>query len=118
MVKFIKSLPFCAKVTVLFIIMAALNYQLALAAPGGTDTIGEQLLTSSTTTMSSLLVLIANVVRIALGIGALVTLVLAIFNLIKGEREAAQKIGYWVVGLALGFALISVVVSVVTTNVQ
>lgn len=114
MVNFIKTLSLRAKVAILCAIVALSNSQFALAQG---EQIGENILRQSTTTMNNLLALIANVVRIALGIGALVTLVLAIFNLIKGEREAAQKIGYWVVGLALGFALITVVVNVVSGSV-
>lgn len=114
MVNFFKNLSLRAKVAVLSAIVAVCNSQFALAQG---ENIGQDILRESTSTMNNLLGLIANVVRIALGIGALVTLVLAVFNLIKGEREAAQKIGYWVVGLALGFALITVVVRVVSTSV-
>lgn len=87
---------------------------LAFAQGENYDQIGQTILERSATTMNSLVVGVANVVRAAIGLGALVTLVIAIFNVIKGDREAAQKIGYWVVGLALGFVLISVVVNVIS----
>lgn len=73
--------------------------------------IGSDLLNSSADSMKGLVFGLVRVLQIALGLGALVTLVLVIFNVFKGEREAAQKIGWWVIGLALGFALISVVAS-------
>ena len=114
MVNFFKKLFLSGRVA---LCSAAVALGSAFEAAAQEDVIGTQILRTSTRTMSSLLVDIANVVKIALGIGALVTLVIVIYNLIKGEREAAQKIGYWVVGLALGFALIQVVVSVVTSNV-
>lgn len=50
-----------------------------------------------------------SLLKIVLGIGALITLVMVIFNIFKGEREAAQKMAWWVVGLSVGFALIAIV---------
>ena len=55
--------------------------------------------------------LINNIVRflqIGLGIAALVTLVMTIYNVFKQEREAATKLVWWVVGLAIGFALLTI----------
>ena len=38
---------------------------------------------------------------------------MVIFNMFKGEREAASKLGWWVAGFAIGFVLIEVVKNVV-----
>lgn len=76
--------------------------------------IGSEILDASADAMKSIVTNLVKVLQIALGVGALVTLVLVVFNILKGEREAAQKIGWWVVGLALGFALISVVANQIT----
>lgn len=70
---------------------------------------GALLLNEAAQTMGSLVDGVVRIIQIAMALGALITLALAIFNVMKGEREAAQKLGYWVIGLALGFALISVV---------
>lgn len=56
---------------------------------------------------------IVQLLQIVLGIGALVTLVMVLFQVFKGEREAASKIAWWVAGLAVGFVLITVVKNIV-----
>ena len=78
---------------------------------GGTE--GAQILDQASQTMGSLVDGVVRIIQIAMGLGALITLALAIFNIMKGEREAAQKLGYWVIGLALGFALVSVVAGLI-----
>lgn len=72
---------------------------------------GTQALSQAGNSMSSLIQSLARVVQIALALGALVTLIMVIYNVFKGEREAASKIAWWVVGLALGFTLVTVVVN-------
>lgn len=81
------------------------------AQAGSVQDIGGTILDESTSAMSRLLTGFGRFLQVALGLGALVTLVIVIFNVFKGEREAAQKIGWWVVGLALGFTLITVVIN-------
>lgn len=73
---------------------------------------GATVLDQATESFRNLLQNLANFLRIALGAGALIMLVMAVYQLMKGERDAAQKLAYWVVGLALGFALLSVVLRV------
>lgn len=80
--------------------------QTAFAQTEGTD-----ILDAAATSMSSLGVTLGRVVQIALLIAALVTLVMAVINVLKGEREAASKIAWWVIGLALGFAFVSIIVA-------
>lgn len=76
---------------------------------------GKTVLDDATREFSGLLDSLASFLRIALGAGALIMLVMAIYQLMKGERDAAQKLAYWVVGLALGFALLTVVLNVTRT---
>lgn len=86
---------------------------LVSGAPVMAQNEGQQVLDQATNSFSGLIDSLANFLRIALGAGALVMLVMAIYQLMKGERDAAQKLAYWVVGLALGFALISVVLNII-----
>ena len=72
------------------------------------DNVGTQLIDGANQSMKSLAGSIVSFLRIVLGIGALIALVLAIINFIKGERDAAQKVGYWVIGLAVGFVFLSI----------
>lgn len=75
--------------------------------------LGQQVLEKSSTQLTQLLTSVTKLLQIILGLGALVTLVMVIFNIFKGEREAATKIAWWVAGLTLGFVLITVVAGLV-----
>ena len=72
------------------------------------DNVGAQLIDGANQSMKSLAQSVVSFLRIVMGIGALIALVLAIINFIKGERDAAQKVGYWVIGLAVGFVFLSI----------
>lgn len=74
---------------------------------------GKTILSNSASKLQGLLTDVTKLLQIILGLGALVTLVMVIFNIFKGEREAATKIAWWVAGLTLGFVLITVVASLV-----
>ena len=74
---------------------------------------GKTILSDSTKKLQGLLTDVTKLLQVILGLGALVTLVMVIFNIFKGEREAATKIAWWVAGLTLGFVLITVVASLV-----
>lgn len=74
---------------------------------------GKTILSNSTQKLQGLLTDVTKLLQVILGLGALVTLVMVIFNIFKGEREAATKIAWWVAGLTLGFVLITVVASLV-----
>lgn len=71
--------------------------------------LGETVLTESTSALRNLLDSIVSLLQVVMGIGAIVVLAIVIFQVFKGEREAAQKLAWWVVGLTLGFTLLSVV---------
>lgn len=66
-------------------------------------------LNSISTSLKGIVENVVNLLRIVLGLGALVTLVIVVFKIFKGEREAAEKIAWWVAGLTIGFVLLSVV---------
>lgn len=70
---------------------------------------GSEVINASTTALLGIVQDVIRLLRVVLGIGALVTLVIVIFQVFKGEREAASKIAWWVAGLTLGFVLLSVV---------
>ena len=48
----------------------------------------------------------AALLKYVLAVGALVSLTVLIVKLFKGEKEAAERLIYWVLGLSVGFALI------------
>lgn len=70
---------------------------------------GTNVLNQISTSLTGIVENVVNLLRIVLGLGALVTLVIVVFKIFKGEREAAEKIAWWVAGLTIGFVLLSVV---------
>lgn len=76
---------------------------------------GNQVISTVNTQLRGMFDSIVQLLQIILGIGALVTLVMVLFQVFKGEREAASKIAWWVAGLAVGFVLITVVKNIVMT---
>lgn len=70
--------------------------------------LGEQLLTRSTNEFRGLVSNIVDFIQILTIIGGIAMLVMVVFKIFKGDREAAEKFGYWLAGFVLGFALLSV----------
>ena len=63
---------------------------------------------AATSGMKSLYGSVASLLQIVLGIGAVVVLVEVVLKFMKEEREAATKLIWWLLGLAIGFAMLSV----------
>lgn len=76
--------------------------------------LGEQVLSESKEAMTDLLDSLVELLQVVMGIGAIVVLAIVIFQVFKGEREAAQKLAWWVVGLTLGFTLLTVVSNLIS----
>lgn len=55
----------------------------------------------------SLYVSLGNLLKIALGIGAMVVLVMIVLRIMRGDKESAAKLGWWLLGLAFGFTMIT-----------
>lgn len=49
-----------------------------------------------------------NLLRIVMGIGALIAIVILVFNIMGGKPESARKLAWWFAGLTLGFILLSI----------
>lgn len=62
--------------------------------------------------MRSLYGSLARLLQIIIGIGALFVLVLIVFRILQGDKEAAAKLGWWLVGLAFGFTMITVLAEI------
>lgn len=50
----------------------------------------------------------AGVLKIVIIIGALITLVMLVLKIMSGDKESASKLGWWTVGLSLGFILLHI----------
>ncbi len=90
-----------------------LSMGLALISPfvaqaQGTN-LGQAVIEDSTDALKELLDSVVTLLQVVMGLGAIVVLAIVIFQVFKGEREAAQKLAWWVVGLTLGFTLLTVV---------
>lgn len=87
----------------------AMCFALCLVCSLGFAQEGVTVLTEAENALRTIVENVISLLRVVLGLGALVTLVIVIFKLFKGDREAAEKIAWWVAGLTLGFVLLSVV---------
>ena len=92
--------------------VALLSMGLALISPFAAqaqNTLGQAVIEDSTDALKELLDSVVTLLQVVMGLGAIVVLAIVIFQVFKGEREAAQKLAWWVVGLTLGFTLLTVV---------
>lgn len=55
-----------------------------------------------------------NLLRIVIGIGALIAIVILVFNIMGGKPESARKLAWWFAGLTLGFILLSILQGLLT----
>lgn len=96
--------------------VALLSMGLALISPmaQAQGNLGQEVLESSTDALKELLDSLVTLLQVVMGLGAIVVLAIVIFQVFKGEREAAQKLAWWVVGLTLGFTLLTVVQNLIS----
>ena len=76
---------------------------------GESNNMGTELLDSATSGLSNILRGLVEVLRVGLGIGAVVMLVMVVFRVLKEEREAATKLIWWLIGIVLGFTFLTIV---------
>lgn len=81
----------------------------SVSAMAETENLGEQVITEASGALYGLLDSVVKLLQIVMGLGAIVVLAIVIFKVFKGDREAAEKLAWWVAGLTLGFVLLSVV---------
>lgn len=74
---------------------------------------GEEVLDTAKRGLSDLLDNLVGLLKVVMALGALVVLAIVIFKVFKGDREAAEKLAWWVAGLTLGFVLMTVVQNIV-----
>ena len=73
------------------------------------DGVGEIFIQQTTGQFQRIAGATVRLIRVILGLGALVMLTYAVFKLLKGEKDAAEKVAYWIVGLVVGFLFLSLV---------
>lgn len=49
-----------------------------------------------------------RLLQVVMGLGAIVTLVLIVYKMMRGDRESLPKMAMWVLGFAVGLALLSI----------
>jgi len=91
--------------------IAVLSAALSLSSAAGyaQDNLGVEVLDSAKDGLVELLDSLVTLLQVVMGLGALVCLTIVIFKVFKGDREAAEKLAWWVAGLTIGFVLITVV---------
>lgn len=103
MKKFFANLSLKARIAFLSV-MAGLSSVPSFAQA---DQITQRILDGSAEKMAGIVPGIIRVLKYAVLIGGAISLLLVVFNIIQGERDAAKKAGWWLVGLGLGFAVLS-----------
>ena len=112
MKKFFANLSLKARIAFLSV-MAGLSSVPSFAQAGGTsDPVTEAILRGSSDSLAGIIPGIVKVLKYAVLIGGAISLLLVVFNIIQGERDAAKKAGWWLVGLGLGFAILSILETV------
>ena len=86
---------------------------LLLTAVANAQNEGMQVLSEADNALRGLEGTLVNLLKGIIGLGALITLAILIFKLLKKDREAAESIAWWVGGFTIAFVLISVVERIV-----
>lgn len=74
---------------------------------------GQQVLSAADQGLRSLETTLVSLLKGLIGLGALITLAMLVFKLLKKDREAAESVAWWVGGFTIAFVLISVVQRIV-----
>lgn len=72
------------------------------------DVVGNQILESTTQGLQGIVPSIARILKIIVLIGGAISAILVVFNIIQGERDSAKKAGWWLVGLVVGFIVLTI----------
>lgn len=51
---------------------------------------------------------VGSLLQVVMGLAGLVVLTMIVIRIMRGDKEAAAKLGWWLLGLAFGFIMISV----------
>ena len=81
----------------------------SVSAMAQSDNLGQQVIEEASGALYDILDSVVTLLQIVMGLGAIIVLAIVIFKVFKGDREAAEKLAWWVAGLTLGFVLLSVV---------
>lgn len=79
------------------------------------DNMGTRVLTESTRELKGLTDSLLRLLQVILGLGALVSLVVVVYQMFKAEREVSTKLAWWLAGLTVGFVLLTVVKNMISS---
>ena len=115
MKKFFKLLSAKAKYAYACMMLAFAAVPMALAQTD--DSVSQAILNGTEQGLQGIVPGIIRVLKIIVIIGGAISLLLVVFNIIQGERDAAKKAGWWLVGLVLGFIVLTLLGNV-SGNIQ
>ncbi len=91
----------------------AFTGMMAITAPAvcsaQSENMGQQVLNEMTQSLKNIVGNISTLLQVVVGISALVCIAIVIAQVLKGDRESASKLAWWVAGLTIGFILIALV---------
>ena len=98
-----------AKVLLCTLVLGATNAVAVFAQTS--DPVSEAILSGTSSGLSGMIPGIIRVLKYIVIFGGAISLLAVVFNIIQGERDAAKKAGWWLVGLALGFIVLTLLQS-------
>lgn len=93
----------------LAVLTAAFSLASATGFAQSGDNLGQEVIEAATDGLTGLLDSVVTLLQVVMGLGAIVVLAIVVFKILKGDREAAEKLAWWIAGLTLGFVLLTVV---------
>ena len=72
------------------------------------DVVGNQILNSTQQGLQGIVPGVTRILKIVVLIGGAISAILVVFNIIQGERDSAKKAGWWLVGLVVGFIVLTI----------
>lgn len=105
MKKLFSSLSMRARIAFLTV-MAGLTTVPAMAQD---DPISSAILDQTTTGLQNIVPRVMAVLKVITLVGGGIALFMIIMNIIGGERDAAKKAGWWLVGMVLGFIVFTII---------
>ncbi len=73
------------------------------------DPISSAILDQTTSGLQSITPRIMSVLKVVTLIGGGISMLMIIFNIIQGERDAAKKAGWWLVGMVIAFIVFTII---------
>lgn len=105
MKKLFSSLSLKARIA----LCSVMVWLIGIPARAQEDPISSAILDQTTSGLQSIVPRVMNVLKVITLVGGGISLFMIIMNIIGGERDAAKKAGWWLVGMVIGFIVFTII---------